>query len=311
MSDWNDFRYLVALADAGSTAAAARRLGVSQTTVARRIDALERALGVPLCDRTAGGYRLTARGAEAAALARGVARAAEAVEVAAGAWRREVGGVLRVTTTELLATDVLAPMIADLRGRWPALSIELVADDRRLDLGSGEADVAVRVGARGDDPDAVVRRIGDSRWGLFAARPLVARLGLPVTADDLTAWPVVAGGGGMAALPAHRWLEGLAPGAEVVMRCNSVANLAAAVRSGIGLAPLPCLLASADPGLVRCLPELHMSAPIWLTYRASLRDAPQLRAFADALAATVRGLRGRLLGEAQAALPAGPASIPT
>lgn len=307
MYDWNDLRYLIAVGEAGSTLAAARRLGVNQTTVARRVDALERALGVMLFERRAGGYALTPRGREALELALRVQREARSLADAAGAWRRGVSGVLRVTTTELLAMAVIAPLVAELREVWPGLAIELMAEDRRLDLRAGEADVAIRLGTPDPEPELVGRRIGESRWALFCATGYAERHGLPATKDDLRGHRVIAGSGAMARLPAHAWLAELAPDAPVVLRCNSVPNLIAAARTGIGIAPLPMLAAGRDPGLVRCLPDLGIGAPIWLIHRAGQRDAPHVRAFVEAVTRRFQALRGRLSGtEGQAASDALP-----
>ncbi len=296
MYDWNDLKYLIAIAEAGSTLAAARRLGVNQTTVARRIAALERALGVALFERRAGGYVLTARGRGALELAERVAQEARALDLTIGAWRRDVSGVLRVTTTEILAMGVIAPLIAELRENVPGLSIDLIAEDRRLDLRRGEADVAIRLGAPESEPELVGRQIGESRWALFCAAVYADRCALPTRMTELRAHGVIAGSGAMTLLPAHAWLAGLAPEAPVVMRCNSVPNLIAAVRSGIGVAPLPLFVAGDDRTLVQCLPELFMSAPIWLIYRAGQRHEPHLRVFVDAVAARFQALRARLAG---------------
>ncbi|SPH25049.1 HTH-type transcriptional regulator DmlR [Defluviimonas aquaemixtae] len=311
MYDWNDLRYLIAVAGAGSTIAAARRLGVNQTTVARRIDALERALGVALFERRASGYALTARGREALALASRVEREAEALGDTAGAWRRVVSGELRVTTTEILAMGVIAPLVAELREAWPGLSIELLAEDRRLDLRSGEADVAIRLGEPDPEPELVGRRIGESHWALYCGANYSARHGLPAMPSDLAGHRVIAGSGAMTRLPAHRWLAGLAPEAPVALRCNSVPNLIAAARSGIGIAPLPMFVAADDPALVRCLPQHSISAPIWLIHRAGQRDAAHVRVFVDAATERFRTFRGRSTGAsdqaAAAVLPTGAA----
>jgi len=296
MYDWNDLRFLIAAAAEGSTLAAARKLGVNQTTVARRIGALERGLGVVLFERRAEGYTLTAIGREMVALAGRVDREAQALQEAAGAWRRGISGLVRVTTTEVLASGIVARLVAELREIWPKLDIELLAEDRRLNLHTGEADVAIRLGEPDTEPDLVGRRIGDSRWALFCARTYAERRGLPAAPADLANHQVIAGSGAMTRLPAHGWLARLAPDAPVALRCNSVQNLVAAVRSGIGIAPLPLFVAGDDPALVHCFPELSISAPIWLLYRSGQKDEPHLRVFVDAVTERFLSLRGRLAG---------------
>jgi DNA-binding transcriptional LysR family regulator len=296
MYNWNDLRFLIAVASEGSTLAASRKLGVDQTTVARRIGALERSLGITLFEKRPEGYALTERGRDALALAGRVERAALAIEDAVGAWRRGASGLLRVTTTEALATGVIAPLVAELRNTWPELTVELLADDRRLDLRAGEADIAIRLGEPDPEPELVGRRVGESHWALFCSRSYAEKRGVPATPADLAGHQIIAGSGGMARMPAHLWLSGLAPEVPVALRCNSVQSLVAAVGSGNGIAPLPIFLAGDDPSLMRCLPELSLSAPIWLMYRSGQRDEPHLRIFVDAVSERFLALRGRLAG---------------
>jgi len=294
MYNWNDLRFLIAVAREGSTLQAARKLGVDQTTVARRIGALERSLGVILFERRAEGYTLTRRGRDALLLAERVERNAIALSEAAGSWQRDVTGLLRVTTTEAIAMSVVAPLVAEQHGAWPELNVELLAEDRRLDLRAGEADIAIRLGDPDLEPDIVGRRIGDSYWALFCARSYAEQRGLPAEPADLAGCQFIAGSGTMTQHPAHRWLSKLAPEAPVALRCNSIQNLLAAVRAGNGIAPLPLLLADEDPTLVRCLPQLWMSAPIWLMYRSGQRDDRLLRIFVDAVSERFLSLRNRL-----------------
>lgn len=110
MFDWNDLKYFLAVARTGSTLAAARSLRVNQTTVARRIDALERGLGLALFVRLPNGYRLTERGEATVALAEQVEQGASTLADTVRGWSRAIAGTVRVTTTEILAIDVVAPL---------------------------------------------------------------------------------------------------------------------------------------------------------------------------------------------------------
>lgn len=301
MFDWNDLRFLLAVSRSGSTLAAARELCVNQTTVARRIDALERALGLQLFERRPEGYRLTASGAKTLALAQRVETAAGALGEAAAAWRRDISGLVRVTTTELIAMGIVAPLISQLRLSHPRLQIELVADDRRLDLRSGEVDVALRLSEPEPLAGVVGRHIGDSNWGIFCSRGYCERHGVPRIREDLNRHSIVGGTGGLASLPALLWLAGLAPAASIAVRCNSVPNMIAAVRSGVGVGALPFFAVGGDRTFVRCLsPEFERSTPIWLLYRESLRNTPHVRVFLDAVIGAVAAARGRLTGREEA-----------
>ena len=165
MLDWNDLRYFLAVADGGSTLAAGRALRVSQTTVARRIAALEQAIGLPLFEKRQAGYALTPSGEQLLKRARSVGTAAEAFTEAAAAEKRDTSGTVRITTQEIFMM-LLAPMLRELHERHPEIMIELDDSQEFRDLGEGEADIALR-SAVGDLGGGVVgRRLGDDHWTL-------------------------------------------------------------------------------------------------------------------------------------------------
>jgi DNA-binding transcriptional LysR family regulator len=230
-----------------------------------------------------------------------LAEAAEARHVAfidaVAARGRAVAGTVRLTTTELLATTVVTPLVSSLRVSQPGLKIELVAEDRQLDLMRAEVDVAIRLGDPPDEPSLIRRHIGDSVWALFAARSYVEMHGLPRTPEELAGHAIIGGSGSLANLSTLRWLASLAPQAEVAMRCNSVPNLIAAVRSGVGIGPLPRLALADDPTVVRCLgPGFEKSAKIWLVYHESQRHTPHIRAFVDTVIQHFLSMRDALEG---------------
>ncbi|MBL8593776.1 MAG: LysR family transcriptional regulator [Devosia sp.] len=296
--DWNDARYLIAVARAGSTLGAARSLGVNQTTVARRIEALEQDLGIALFERRADGYRVTERGREALLLVQPMEQAATALLEASQAWRRDIAGVVRITTTEILATSVLAPLLSRLRDTQPALQVDLVADDRRLDPLRGEVDIAIRVGSEPQDPGLVRRRLGQSVWTLFCSRSYADRHGVPHDLNALRHHAIIAGSGSLAGLSSLLWLRGLAPDAPVALRCNSVPNLVAAVGAGVGIGPLPYFISADNPDLIRVLPDLDDTprGDVWLIYPESLRQSPPVKFLVAALAETFATVRDRMAG---------------
>lgn len=297
MFDWNDLKYFLAVSRRGSTLAAARDLHVNQTTVARRVDALEGALGARLFERRPDGYRPTVFGLKLMTLAERVERDAGAVADAAQSWNRTVSGVVRVTTTELLAMDVLAPLISDLRASHPSLQVELVSDDRRLDLVHGQVDVAIRVGSVPEEPSVVRRRLGESVWSAYCSKSYADRHGVPRSVEDLDNHHVVGGSGDLASLAPLVALATLAPHGKIAIRCNSVPNLIAAVRSGIGVGPLPNWVAHGDDTLVPCpVPAIGSRADIWLLYHESQRDTSHMRLFREAVIERFATLRDRLEG---------------
>ena len=284
MLDWNDLRYFVAVAEQGSTLKAGKVLRVSQTTVARRIAALEEAVGLALFDRRAAGYALTPDGEALLRHARQVAASAEQFSQVAAAQARDHSGTVRLTTQEIFAVTLLAPMLKELHDRHPDIVIEIDTQQELLELGEGEADIAIRSTA-GEQPAGVVgRRICIDDWTLYCSRDYAERNGVPQSRNDLLQHSIVGGGGGKLWLHYEAWLRSLGLEDRVAMHQSSSTGLLSAVRSGFGLAVLPCMVADADPDLVRCLPprdDHHRS--MWLLTHERVRHTPRVRLVIDFL----------------------------
>jgi DNA-binding transcriptional LysR family regulator len=299
--DWDDLRHFLAVARAGSTLGAARLLGVNQTTVARRVASLEAALGgTALCERRQAGYRLTEAGQRVVEHAERMEAEAAALAQLLAAEGRRAAGTVRATTSEILANLIVVPFLQDFRRQHPMIRVELIVEDRRLDIARGEADVALRAGWRPLEPGGglVGRRLCDTGWSVYCSRGYADRHGgAPGTPEALAGHQVIGGEGALAQLESLRWLEATAAGAEVACRSSSLPNLLAVAKAGLGLTALPCFLGDAEPDLVRCLPPVEaLKGSLWLVTREELRGAPHIRAFLDALAAHIRPLRPWLSG---------------
>jgi len=284
MLDWNDLRYFVAVADQGSTLKAGRALQVSQTTVARRIAALEEAVGLSLFERRTAGYALTPDGESLLRHARQVAGAAEQFETVAASRERDLSGNVRLTTQEIFAVTLLAPMLKELHELHPEIVIEL--DDRQelLDLGEGQADIALRSTAQ-DAPGGVVgRRICIDDWTLYCSREYAAAHGIPRNRAELKRHAIIGGGGGKLWLHYEAWLRSLGLEGQVAMHHASSMGLLSGVRSGFGLAVLPCVVADAEPDLIRCLPPRDDHGRVmWLLTHERVRHTPRVRLVIDFL----------------------------
>lgn len=304
MYDWNDLRHFLAVARTGSTLAASRVLGVNQTTTARRVAVLERALGLKLFDRRQAGYVLTEAGRELLATAERVDIEASAFATQAGAIARRVSGVIRVTTNEGLANVVMAPALSAFRRLHPEVRVDLVVDETRLDLARGAADVALRTGARPSETGLVGRRLIPMAWAAYCSRDYAEQHGRPDRVDSLCRHALIGAEGPIAALPGWTWLQQAAPEAEVVARSSSITNLISAVKAGLGVTVLPCVLADSDPALIRCMGPIEgVQSDVWLLTREDLRKAPRVRVFLDFLAAYIAGMHHLLAGEAETGRP--------
>jgi DNA-binding transcriptional LysR family regulator len=274
--------------------AARWRPGVNQTTCARRLQALEEALGQRLFDRVQTGRVLTEAGHALVPAAEAVEAAVRGFEEQAAARRRGLSGALRVTCSETLANVAVIPALAQFNQLYPEIEVEVLTSDRYLDLVAGEADIAIRAMSNpAFGSGLVVRKLMDTWWGLYCSLAYAERYGRCDGMHDL-AGHLMIGGSGELAEPWFRVVEDQARGVEIRARASTLTNLITAVKSGVGIAPLPMEAAENDPGLIRCGPPLEeFRASVWLVAPERLRDHPRARAFMDFVTAYLAATRNK------------------
>jgi DNA-binding transcriptional LysR family regulator len=237
--DWDDLRLVTAIRDEGSAAGAARRLGIDQTTASRRLARLEHRLGLALFDRHE--RRLVARPPTEAIAAdlEAVAATVERIAARLGDARSALTGTVTVSTVDLVATRMLAPALAGFRADHPGVRLVFDLDDANVSIAAREADVAIRL-ARPRADTALVKRLGDLAFGLYAPRD----------ATDPARLPLAAYGPGLDHVPESRWLAANLGDVEIAFRADRGALLAEAIAAGHrGL--LPRLVGDADARLIR------------------------------------------------------------
>jgi DNA-binding transcriptional LysR family regulator len=295
--DWDDLKHLLAVARHGSTLAAGRALGVDQSTVQRRLVELERRIGQSLVQRQPTGYRLTELGQEMLPFAEAVERSAQAFERQLRTLGTETAGVIRVTCPEPIVNRIMQTGLLDrFHARHPTLRVQFVMSDKYIDLGEGDADVALRSGDT-DDDELVGRKIGDSVWAVYASRTYIERHGQPASIEDLARHALVGFDDTMARHRIAQWLRKVAPDAPMAARSSSVLGLIYSVKAGIGIGPLPLSLGDAEPDLVRVLEPVAELTRIWrlLTTR-ELRRTPRVSAFFDFIVEEIDTLRPIITG---------------
>ncbi|HMN70774.1 MAG TPA: LysR family transcriptional regulator [Rhodoblastus sp.] len=274
--DWDDLRHFAAVARRGSLSGAARALGVNHATVARRLAALESALGAKLFERRASGYALNARG-------RAVMEQASRMEEAVATLGRAspsavVAGLVRVTATPAVADAFLLPRLARLRRLHPALDLEIVADSRSLSLQRHEADIALRL-TRPRDGEIVARKLATIRYGFFATAASRAAM-------DAGGEPVFVGfDEANAHVPEALFLARHFAGRRIAFRVNSQTAQAAAAAQSLGVALLPRFLGARDKRLMAV--DLAPAPPdrsLWLLMRRDAQRPAAVRAVVDFLA---------------------------
>lgn len=295
--DWDDLRFVLATFRTGSALGAARALGVNQTTVVRRIAHIEETIGADLFERKQSGYDATALGRDVAATAELIEAHVQALEDAIAAGHRKLTGVVRLTMSERLARSVLAPSLLSFQTLHPGVRIELITEDRRLDIARGEADVALRAGSHPEGAGIVIRKLPSLAWSVYCSHAYAAKRGAPATRAELAGHSVVGMDGPMGQLPGPLWLLEAAPKADIRVRSNSLTNLVSNLCAGLGVATLPCIVGDSEPHLVRCMPPPpELAAEMWLIVREDLRAAAHVRAFADFFTAYIHSIRDKFAG---------------
>ena len=287
MFDWNDLRHFLAVARSGSTLAASKQLKVSQATVSRRITVFEEAVGVELFARSPAGYALTQRGAAILPLAEAVEAAVGAVTDTIAAESRRLSGEVRLTTVESAANAWVIPALKQLHASHPDIAVEIVTSDSNLDLARGEADVAIRFGARPTQETLIARHLTDLEECIYATRELAVELGRPVDYADLARYPLVGNSGSRIGF-GNEWIVANVPGARIVQRANTLSAIISSVRAGMGAAILPSLIGDDIKGLVRLTPPIpELSTACWLVTTDAARRQPHIRAVIDCVVAQI------------------------
>jgi DNA-binding transcriptional LysR family regulator len=281
--DWDKLRIFHAVADAGSLTHAGDTLHLSQSAVSRQIRALEESLNTTLFRRHARGLILTEQGELLFETTRSMTKRLDATAARIRDSEEEVFGELRVTTTTGFGTLWLAPRLHRLFERYPNLKIDLMLEERLLDLSMREADVAIRL-KEPSQAELIRRRLMEVHIRLYASKGYVERNGLPTTPE---------------ALAGHRLITQsptspqVRAGADFVqpfltaapasaLTVNNYFGILQGVIHGLGIGSLPDYLTVDFPDLVNILPSEHSaSIPTYLAYVEELRHSKRVNAFRD------------------------------
>ena len=276
---WDDLRVFLAIHRLGSLQRAARALGVDPSTVGRRLNALESALGARLFLRTPERLQPTAAGLRLlphAERVEGEVLEAERKVLAADA---RLEGSLRVTATDGLLHYVLLPALADFRREHPLLTIDLRADVRLLDLSRREADVAIRL-VKPKEPALIARRLGDMPLALFASQAYLDRRGSPRSLSALATHDFIGFEAALDDLPQTKWLRRSVPEPRYVVRATTTTAQVLACAEGHGVALLPAFVATREPRLKQLLPRTAVpSREMWAVMHSDLRHNARIVTF--------------------------------
>jgi DNA-binding transcriptional LysR family regulator len=279
--DWALLRTFLEVVRDGSQSAAARRLGLTQPSVARQLEALETALELALFTRSP-------RGLVPTEAARALVPHVEAMAAAFAALRREASGTaqseqgsVRIAASEVMGCEILPPILADFRRRHPGIAFELVLSNRQEDLLRQDADIAVRM-VQPIQKALLATRLGRTHIGLFAHKDYIAAFGMPATLAELARHHLIGFD-----RDDHSFRSVGPPAASLTrdsfsFRCDSDIGQLAALRAGLGIAGCQTAVAAATPSLLPVLPKaVRLSLDVWLAMHEDLKTTRRIRLVFD------------------------------
>lgn len=283
--DWDQLRFFLELSRCGSMASAAARLGVNQTTVSRRIQALEKVLAAPLFTRNAGVHALTDSGRNLLAHAEQIESSFLRIERDILGTGGQITGVVRIGATEGYGTRVLTPLLAALARQHPRLRIDLLAVPRIVNLSRREADIVITLERPERGPYRTVR-LTDYALGLYASRDYLESHPPVLSTEDLAQHTFVSYIDDLLFSKELQYLSDLCKPEQIALRSTSVLAQHEAVVAGLGLAVLPLFVAREDARLEAVLPDtVKLIRTFWMSMPIEIEDNARMRATWDFLRA--------------------------
>ena len=286
--DWDKLKIFHAVAEAGSLTSATVNLNLSQSAISRQIQSLEDDLKVKLFERHARGLTLTENGEYLFKTAHEVISKIKEIETSLGDQKNKPTGKLTITTVRSFGTHWLTPRIQEFMNLNPEIEVELIFDDKELDLSTRQADIGIFM-RRPKQLNYIQRKLVDINYHIYGSTKYLGTYGIPKTINDLTKHRFISFGKG-APSPVFNPDWALKLGRKdnnkikPVMKVNSVMGLLLAVESGVGLAALPDYLVSQSNNVVKVLPKSE--GPITeahFVYPQSLKNIARVQAFKNFL----------------------------
>jgi DNA-binding transcriptional LysR family regulator len=281
--EWDDLRYVLAVARTGSLSGAARTLAVNHSTVFRRIELLEKRLAVRLFERHRGGYAPTLAGEEMQRIAAQVEEEITALDRRITGADLRLSGTIRLTSTDTFAHILLLPHLQRFRESYPGIELDLVVTGTNVNLTRRDADVALR--ATGTPPEELIgRRVASIAFAVYGATRWRKR----AKRESLESLPWVGFEESIAGITAARLMRTHFPQATPAVRGTSLLTLAQFAGVGAGLAVLPCFVGDRTRGLVRYSERLEgHDQGLWLLTHADLRDTARIKTFMEFFASSL------------------------
>ena len=286
--DWDKLKIFYTVAEAGSFTNATINLNLSQSAISRQIQSLEEDLNVKLFERHARGLTLTENGEYVFKTAHEVISKLKEVETTLGDKKSKPSGKLTVTTVVSFGTTWLTPRIQEFMQLNPEIEVELIFDDKELDLSTRQADIGIFM-RRPKQLNYIQKKLIDINYHIYGSNAYLEKFGMPKTVNDLNKHKFISFGRGTPS-PVYNpdWAIKIgmkdSKKRKSVMKVNSVMGLLLAVESGVGLAALPDYLVVQSKNLIKVLPKIE--GPITeahFVYPQSLKNVARVQAFRNFL----------------------------
>jgi len=287
--DWDNVRYFLEVVRYGSLTQAAQNLGVNQTTVSRRVTALEEHLDKKLFERSGHSWMITPVGERLIDAARHMADEANSIERYVLADCLELSGLLRVTLADVCTQRLAMPAIQAFAQQYPDVDLEIIATHGELDLAAREADIALRATDE-PPPNLVGRRIAQIAYAVYGSQDTLARVQAGGDNGACITWL----GDGHARPP---WIEKNFPRTRRVYRTSELGVMLEMTKCGVGMAQMPCAAADPEPLLHRI--PVRYTEPgwgLWVLSHIDLRTTARVRVFKNMLVEVLEKQRDRIEG---------------
>ncbi len=279
--NWDGFRYFTAAAEAGSLSAAANVLDSNQSTVGRHIDALETALGIKLFQRSVKGLSLTEEGQAIYEQSQQIQNSIVKIQRVIQGGEATATGTVRLSLPEGLGQEILIPALEKFYHQYPQVKLIFNVSPTTANLTQGEADIAVRL-FRPEEPDLVIKYLGEMKLGLYASEGYKKNYGLPGQLRDVRKHKVITYGDMLSILPENQWLLNHSDETLRILSSDSTVTRFKATASGVGLSIQPQVLAQTDNKLIHLFKSAKLPAhKVWLVYHKDVRHMSRIRAVVD------------------------------
>jgi DNA-binding transcriptional LysR family regulator len=292
-SNWDDFRLILAVFREGTLSGAARKLGVTHSTVFRRLGAIERMMGARLFERFRDGYLPTPAGDTAAAAAARLEDEVLTLERKLSGQDLKPSGTVRITTADTLSSMLMRHLPA-MRALHPDIELEIAISNAMANLTRREAEIALRPTPEPSDL-LVGRRVGDIAHAIYGSHAYLSRRG----DKDLAAHDWIGLDDALAGTVIARWMQENLRAVHIACRVDALPTLRDACAAGLGLALLPCYVGDLAPELHRLSPKTlaELRSALWLLTHDDLKRTARIRATLDFLAKALASERALLLGK--------------